>query len=95
MVRDEIIAVDLGGTNLRVALVKNNKVLKYVKQKTPKSASGILKNMYALIEEFKSKRTKGIGVACPGPLERGVIKNPPNLPFRNFDLKNDIKKGLG
>ena len=30
---DKIIAVDLGGTNLRVSLVKDNKILEYIKNK--------------------------------------------------------------
>ena len=29
----KIIAVDLGGTNLRVALVKDGKILKYIKKR--------------------------------------------------------------
>lgn len=33
----KVIAVDLGGTNLRVSLVENNKVVKYIKNRTPKT----------------------------------------------------------
>ncbi len=95
MVKNEIIAIDLGGTNLRVGLVKNNRVMKYIKRKTPKSSSGILKEMYALIDGLMSKKVKGIGISCPGPLERGVIKNPPNIPFKNFDLENAIRNRFG
>jgi glucokinase len=38
-----------------------------------------------------SKDVKGIGVGSPGPLENGIIKNPPNLPFRNFNLKKHLE----
>jgi glucokinase len=34
---------------------------------------------------------KAIGVGSPGPLANGIIKNPPNLPFRNFNLKNFLQ----
>lgn len=34
---DKIIAIDLGGTNVRVALIKNRKILKYLKERTPKT----------------------------------------------------------
>jgi len=38
------------------------------------------------------KRVKGIGIASPGPLKDGIIKNPPNLPLRNFNLKKYLQK---
>ena len=31
----KIIGIDLGGTNLRVALIENNKIIKYIKERTP------------------------------------------------------------
>ena len=33
----KVIAVDIGGTNIRVALVRRNKIFKYLIRKTPKS----------------------------------------------------------
>jgi len=92
MAGNKIIAVDLGGTNLRVALVKGKKVLKYLKKPTPKTKEGILNVMVDLISEIMTKDVKSIGVACPGPLKDGVIKNPPNLPIRNFNLQKFLKK---
>ncbi|MBR9705152.1 hypothetical protein GOV12_07100, partial [Candidatus Pacearchaeota archaeon] len=35
----KVIAVDIGGSNLRVAIVENNKIIRYVKNKTPKNFS--------------------------------------------------------
>ncbi len=86
------IAVDLGGTNLRVALVKNNKIIKYIKRKTPKEKNILLKKLYESISDFMSSDVKGIGIASPGPLEKGIIKNPPNLPLRNFNLKRVLQE---
>jgi len=40
---NEIIAVDLGGTNLRVALVKDNKIIRYIKKNTPKEKNLLIK----------------------------------------------------
>ena len=88
----KIIGVDLGGTNLRVALIENNKILKYSKEKTPNDKQKLLDLMTGLIEEFMSKDVGGIGVASPGPLENGIIKNTPNLPLRNFNLKRYLQK---
>lgn len=91
---NKVIAVDLGGTNLRVALVKGSRVLKYLKKSTPKTREELLKELFSSIEELLSPGIERIGVASPGPLDpkTGLIKNPPNLPFKNFNLKKAIKK---
>ena len=92
MVGNKIIAVDLGGTNLRVALVKGKKVLKYLKKPTPKTQKGIIDTMVEMISSIITRDVKAIGVASPGPLKDGIIKNPPNLPIKNFNLQKFLKK---
>ncbi len=89
--KDKIIALDLGGTNLRIAVIRKNKILKYYKEKTPKTSQGIKLRILELIEEYMSKEVKGIAVASPGPLMNGTIKNPPNLPLRNYNLKKTLQ----
>ena len=88
----KIIAVDLGGTNLRVSLVVNNKVINYVKKTTPKEADRLIFELEDSISQFMSSDVLGIGIGSPGPLENGIIKNPPNLPLRNFNLKKHLEK---
>lgn len=88
---NKIIAVDLGGTNLRTALIKGNKILKYIKKNTPKNQNKLLLEMCDSISRLITDNVKGIGVGSPGPLENGIIKNPPNLPFRNFNLKKFLQ----
>ena len=88
----KVIAIDLGGTNLRVSLVKNNKIIKYVKNKTPKTSKELIDLMFKNIEFLMEKDVEGIGVASAGPLEKGIIKNPPNLPLRNYNLKGALEK---
>jgi len=87
----KIIAVDLGGTNLRVALLEGNKILKYIKKKTPKNQNKLLLEMCDSISRLITKDVKAIGVGSPGPLKNGIILNPPNLPFRNFNLKKFLQ----
>ncbi|MDP3027324.1 MAG: ROK family protein [Nanoarchaeota archaeon] len=87
----KIIAVDLGGTNLRAALVKDNKILKYIKKKTPKNKNDLLREMVDSIFSLMTEDVKAIGVGSPGPLKNGIIQNPPNLPFRNFNLKKYLE----
>lgn len=90
--RAKVVAVDLGGTNLRIAIIERRKILKYWKEKTPKTASEIKKRIFGLIENFMSDDVRGIAVASPGPLKNGTIKNPPNLPLRNWNLKREMEK---
>ncbi|MBU0894520.1 MAG: ROK family protein [Nanoarchaeota archaeon] len=92
MVESKVIAVDLGGTNLRVALVKGKKILNYVKVSTPKTKNEILDSLVNSIKKVMTKDVKAIGVGSPGPLKKGVIINSPNLPFKIFDLKEFLKK---
>ena len=89
---NQSIALDLGGTNLRIATVQDRKIMKYWKEKTPKTSAGIKMKIKELIEEFMNKDVKGIAVASPGPLKGGTIKNPPNLPLRNYNLKQELQQ---
>ncbi|MFH1327185.1 MAG: ROK family protein [archaeon] len=89
---NKVIAVDLGGTNLRVALVQGKKVLKYDKEATPKTQKQLLDLIVKMISKLMTKEVRAIGVGSPGPLKDGVIVNTPNLPFKVFDLKTFLFK---
>jgi len=90
--RAKIVAIDLGGTYLRIAIVEKRKVLKYWKEKTPKGSAEIKKRIFELVDNFMFDEIKGIAVASPGPLKDGTIRNPPNLPLRNWNLKAALEK---
>ena len=88
----KVIAVDLGGTNLRVSLVNNHKIIKYIKNRTPKKERELIALLFKNIELLMEKDVEGIGVASAGPLKDGIIKNPPNLPFKNYNMKAVLEK---
>lgn len=88
----KIISVDLGGTYLRIAVVEKRKVIEYWKEKTPKTSWGIKSRLFELVDGFMSNKIRGIAVASPGPLKGGTIMNPPNLPLRNYNLKDALQK---
>ncbi len=88
----KVVAVDLGGTNLRAALVQGKNVLKYVKKQTPKTKEALLNTLVEAISEVFDKDVRAMGMGSPGPLTNGVIENPPNLPLRNFNLKKFLQK---
>lgn len=91
MVGNKIVSIDLGGTHLRIAVIVNNKILKYFKEKTPKKSEEIKKRIFELIGGVMTKDVKGISVSSPGPLKNGTIMNPPNLPLRNYNLKKELE----
>jgi len=89
------VAVDFGGTNIRAALVKDLKIIKIVKKETraSKGKNFVISQLIKTIEEAKNKKKiNGIGIGSPGPLKNGIIKNPPNLPLKNVNLKKIIQK---
>jgi predicted NBD/HSP70 family sugar kinase len=88
----KIIAIDLGGTNLRASLVVNNKIVKYMKNKTPKNEKELIDLLFKNIQLLMDKDVKGIGVSCAGPLKDGIIRNPPNLPLKNYNLKAALER---
>ncbi|MEA3453034.1 MAG: ROK family protein [Patescibacteria group bacterium] len=102
MKKDLVIAVDLGASNLRIALVsKKGKILKSLIAKTPKKGtSGIVisKKIILLINAIISNQSKkqilGIGIGSAGPLDykSGKIFNSSNIPFKNIPLVEPLKK---
>lgn len=85
-----VIAIDLGGTNLRVGLLRAEHVL--WKQTVPTGAAdgqqAVIRRMCELIAaalqaaEQMTLPVAGIGVGSPGPVNpfTGVVDRPPNLP---------------
>lgn len=91
----EVIAFDIGGTNMRAALVNSNthKISKYNTCKTPKQKKQLLQKIDEFIKILNSPRIKGIGIGFPGYIKNGKITKAHNLPSLNgFNLKNHLQK---
>ncbi len=74
-----VLAIDIGATNLRAALVgEDGEIAELRRTRTPER--GILSVVGDLVEDL-ARRADAIGVASVGPLDirRGVLLNPPNL----------------
>lgn len=80
-----VITVDLGGTNLRVALVENKKVVNRVMHPTPRGAEAIVKLISEQALELAEKGVAGIAVAAPGTASPKMdrLSKAPNLPELN------------
>ncbi len=100
---DRIVAVDLGGTQVRAALCdREGQILKRAAQpaNATEGVAAVFARIVASVREVAGDqlRVRGIGVGAPGPLDpwRGVILQAPNLPgMTDFPMKARLEKELG
>ncbi len=92
--KDLIVAVDLGGTNIRAALHDaNGNLLKRISSATlaEEGAEPVFSRIVLSIQALDDwSRVRGIGIGAPGPLDpwNGIILSAPNLPgMIDFPLK--------
>ncbi|WP_317137727.1 ROK family protein [Methanochimaera problematica] len=95
-----IIAVDLGATNLRVALFGGRKLKKIIKSKTPDTGNigivvtdRIIDLIYELIRPKEVQKILSIGVSSAGPLDisKGLVVNSPNMKYEYIDIVQPLK----
>ncbi len=88
------ITVDLGGTNLRVALVENNKVVNRVIHPTPRGADAIVGLIaQQALELAEDKQVLGIAIAAPGTASPKMdrLSKAPNLPeLNNYPMASEV-----
>src|SRR5436309_16105753 len=93
--------IDLGGTQVRVALARSDgRLVASVKTRTH-----VLPTAQAMVDwaagEIDRRRgrekVRSITIAAPGPidLKRGVLVNPPNLPWHNVPLVAMMARATG
>jgi glucokinase len=102
-----LIGVDLGGTNLRTALLSQDGVILEKQKDASHASEGYEKVLQRLIENIKRQRDIGlgqghdvaaVGVGAPGVINisQGVVVKSPNLPdWNNLPLKAALEKALG
>jgi glucokinase len=97
---DRVIAVDLGGTNLRVAVIGRDGTLTHRHRRPTNADQGpdaVLKNIAESVlhvaEAAGLPPHTPVGIASPGPINprTGVVYFTPNLPgWRNVELTRQI-----
>ncbi|MGL5086936.1 MAG: ROK family protein [Clostridium sp.] len=98
-----IIGVDLGGTKISCALsdLSGNIIeTKVIATNASEGEAAVLNRIITVIDKVMlnanvtRENIKAIGIGAPGPLDakKGIIIEPANLPFNNFDLVTPIKE---
>ena len=101
-----ILAVDLGGTNVRVAAVNpQGRILHKFTFPTeaPRGREKVVENIISKVHEFLGRfpdeefKVLGVGFGIPGAivLDRGIVSQSPNLPgWEDFDIRSRLNEGL-
>src|SRR2546427_10926854 len=93
--------IDLGGTQVRVALARSDgHLITSVKTKTPllKNPQGMVDWAASEIDRLRGReKVRRIAIGAPGPidLKRGILVNPPNLPWKNVPLAQMLGRATG
>ena len=78
-----VIALDIGGTSIKGALLKSGKIKKRLEVPTraDKSMNEVLDNIISVIHKLKEGSISGVGIGMPGfTTSDGVLASAPNLP---------------
>lgn len=96
--KDFIMGIDIGGTNIRCAVISKNKgMLSYKREEiiNKNSKKSILKQLTNLIDKYVPSKISGIGIGVPAivSLETGVLHGAYNLPgWKSVPLKKILEK---
>lgn len=92
------IGIDIGGTNLKMGLIKDAKIIDKITISTDKNDvfGQVVNTIYKLLESNKLSITdiKKIGIGCPGIVLNGVVLESANLGLKNFDFKTNLERIL-
>lgn len=91
-----ILGIDIGGTNIRVGLVKDNELVRIESTLIKKagSESDILNDLFEQIDQFRNEKISGIGIGVPSvvDVEYGVVYDVQNIPsWKEVHLKEILE----
>jgi len=74
---ENIIGVDLGGTNIRAGKIVEQTIIQTTKTPTPSSGTEreVLEKLFSVIDDCLDENTKSIGVGVPSvvDVEKGIV----------------------
>jgi len=91
-----IIGVDLGGTNIRAGKITEQKISQTVKEATPSKGtqSEVLEKLFSVIDRCVDSDTKSIGIGVPSivDVEKGIVYDVVNIPsWKTVPLKEILE----
>ncbi len=93
------IGIDLGGTKVNIGLVKNNKIIKSIKEKLPlnqKDEWDVINLIISITKKLSiGEKIDGIGIGVPSILDKkkGIIHEVQNIPtWKQVPLASILKK---
>jgi glucokinase len=103
-----VLAIDLGGTQIRTALIAPDRSVHARRAEPTRDDAGIDSVLRRIVELAAATRGEaeragleppiGVGISSPGPLDpwRGIVLAPPNLErWRDVPLRDVVADGLG
>ena len=93
------LGVDLGGTNIKAALVtESGEIVKEASTPTnlPRTGEEICDDIAALCGQLaQGEQVVGIGIGCPGTVDHGVVLYSNNLDWHDFAMADYLKAKTG
>jgi glucokinase len=100
-----MIGVDLGGTSIQAAAVRDGRVLAsaWTQTKAERGVAAVVERVEKTVRKVMTKVNgngsdfAGLGVGAPGAVDTvaGVVRNAPNLEWKNVALADDLSGRLG
>jgi len=98
--KDEVLGIDLGGTNIRVGQVEGDKIIKTDKVRIAShdSVEATLEQLFGLIDNLIHEGVKGIGMGVPSVVDtaRGIVYDVVNIPsWKEVHIKEILEVRYG
>lgn len=93
-----LIGVDIGGTNLKIGLIKDDKIIDRQNEST--NAENLINqienqiNILLINNNLKAKDISGMGVGCPGIINNGIVIESANLNLHGVNLQKILEDRL-
>ena len=93
MEKEIILAIDIGGTSVKMGAVKEDVLLEKSSYRNiwKGNQDKLVEDLKPYIDSYINKyKINKIGIGCPGEIEDGVVLFASNLGWRNFDIKKSF-----
>ena len=93
------LGVDLGGTNIKAALVNSEGEILCeagIPTNLPRPAEAVCDDIAALcLQLAEGKDVAGVGVGCPGTVDGGTVLYSNNLDWHDFAMEEYLAQKIG